>query len=1666
MTAVCLASLAVPAVAAGALAAAVLAPVLVHLLSRQRVVVVEWAAVRFLVSAQKQSRRRVDRWVLLAARVLSLVVPLVGLCAATPWAERAWQLVRPGAPEVVSNAPRTHRIIVLDNSLSMSARAGERTRFEAAAALAERAVTAAAAGDAFTLVTAGAAAVAVVPGPAADPDKVVAELRAVAPTHAAGDLAGALSLAADAVGRSPRSFPRKQVVIVTDLQRSAWAGVLPKPGGAVPELWARLTAKADVLVLDAAGNDADNLAVTDLVLADPLPLSNAPAAVTAVVQNFGRTDARPVRVELLLGRPSGGGPEPVLFPVEQRVIDVVPAGERVTVAFALDGAARFRDPGLHLVQVRLVQADDLTVDDVRTLAVDVRDGVPTVVVDAPAPASAGGRRARPYLLDALAPGGKVLPGNPVRPRGLSPAEFADPGLGDLAGVDCVFLADVPALAPAALARLDAHLKRGGGVVVGLGPNAAANPALTNRALFNNGDGLLPGPVGPVKAAPGGYRLFAPDASFRRPPLAAFRDDNARAGLSLVPVAKYLTLDAPADGRARRIMSFTPEGPPPGADAPKTPPPAAPAGPADPAVVEFPRFRGKVLVVTTSLNGGDWTDWPVLPTFLPFMHELARHAAAGADRRSVRVGEVLEEFVPVNQVGLDATVTRPDGASETIAVVAGDEAGVVRFADTALAGVYRVAVGGKRVVFAVNVPDAAPGGGSESDLRRVTAADLAPLGPKVTLAADPADTAQPAEDGTSVVVGPRPHGPTLARWGLALALALIAVELLLAWRLGPGRARGLAAPGPPARFRALTVTLGLVPLVIAAGLLAVVAHERVTGELFGFAPDAARARLEALVGVPPAAAGEGTRWRLETSPAFLRSARADARLGAGLFAVGTILTLLLYRLERRAAGGLRRVILPALLRLAALAVACFVMLPQLRLAVDREGWPDVAILLDASASMATVDDLQDPAVRAKAEQLAGAAGLSSADRLALAKQLVTRGTPDLLERLLVERRVKVHVYAVSDRPRLVADVSGPDDLAAGRAAVAALAPDGDSSRLGDAVQGVLKQFRGGSLAAVIAFTDGVVTAGDDLPRAGREAARAGVPLYLVGLGDSREPLDLAVGDVRADDAVLKGDTLVIEARVTARGTAPGARGAVVLSERLGDKLVERARDTVALDPSGKPVPIRLSATPAELGEKTFVVEVAALPGEAEAGNNRAERIVLVTESRKLRVLYLDGYPRYEFRFLKSLLEREAPQSGQKSVELSTILVDASPGYAEQDKSALRGLPTKAELFGYDVVVLGDVDPVAAQFGTFFQDLSEFVTQRGGGLLVIAGQQNTPAKYFTTPLAAVLPVAASDAAPAAEVAITEGYRPQLTPYGRTHPLFRLAADDAESARAWAGLKPLFWAATGYKRKASAEVLATHPDRPGEGAGGELHPLVVQQFAGAGRVLFFGFDETWRWRFRQSEDKYNQFWTQAVRVLAKARVTRPELRTDKQTAYRRGEPIRLTVRFPDDAPAPPADAAVKVRADRTPPGGGGVDSRTVQLAKVDGSRATYQTLLTSTPDGEYRFELTDPAPAPVPGSPPGTPLPARARAEARVQPPPGERDRLDMDRPALERAAAESRGKFYTLATAADLVDDLPDGARVPLDQPVAPTPVWNHAAVFALFAALLAAEWVLRRRERLL
>jgi hypothetical protein len=1658
---------ATPLAALATLAGAASVPVVIHLLNRRRYRVVDWAAMRFLLAARRQNvrRLRIEQLLLLTVRTLLIVLMIAAMCSITPWAEAVWQRLLPGGGTGVSQvAGRTHKIVVIDGSLSMTLAGDRGSCFDRAKALAAELVRSSAAGDGFSLVLMAGPAQAVIAGPAEDAGKVAREIEALRCPHGNSDLGGALQLVEELVRKAPGKYAQREVYVLSDLQRSTWA--IGSPGSGWTEAWGRLQAQTQVVVLDVGRPDAENLAVTGLTLADPLAVTGTRTTLTATVHNFGPKERAGVKVDLLASSLPPVNDRGLITPqmVHQELV-TLPAGGAASVTFPYE----LRTAGDHVFQVR-AEADALEADDVRSLTVTVKDTWPVLVVNGK-PAAERYDQAASWLADALFPFPESFrhPAYPARPRVIDTAQFADPGTSDLSAYDCVFLCDVPRLSEREVARLETHLRRGGGLVICLGPDVDLESY--NRLLYQDGKGLLPARlIGSVQApADGFFSPYADEEAFQRPPLTAFAGDDERASLLAARFKQFVRVEVPAGSAARRVLGLVPMF----VDRPKESAPVR-GGPADPLVLERPRHRGRVVLVTSTVNT-DWTSWPIAPSFPPFVQELFRFAVLQPPRRTVTVGEPIEELLPPSVLATEATVQTPDGRTETVPLKAEPNATRFRFADTDQSGLYRVSLGSPRrdLVFAVNVPPSGPAGG-ESDLRRLGADELTGLTPgeDVQVVPDlgsirrtPKRTAaepDPATDLAPTVAVAR--GPALARWILLTMFALLLAEGLLAWRFGSARSGPGAAIDLPQDtvgrrvVDRLLAVLGVVPLAIVAVAGFVLVHAAWTGDALGFMPNSVRRSIEAAFGVPPAAAGEGTRWRLEFSSYLTGEPRTDVWLAGGVGVAAAVLAVWLYRRElsrRHCRTGLAITLVG--LRIGLVTIARGLLLPQVRLLFEREGWPDLVLLIDDSQSMSHVDDYQDPAVKAKADELARSTGLANPQRLALAQALLTRGNAAWLD-ALIARQAKLHIFHCSSRVERMAEIDSADGHAPAAEAIGALKAAGPSSALGNAVRTVLQEFRGSALAGIVMFTDGVTTEGDDLVQAAQQASKAGVPLYFVGVGDAHEPRDLVLHDLQVEDAVHVQDRLVFEARLTGKGGLQARSVPVTLSEKQGDQLKELAREEVALDPDGKPVKVRLTYTPTSPGEREYVLEVPNQPEETDTANNRLTRRIYVAEFQRTRVLYVEGYPRYEYRFLKTLLEREsAITRANKTIELKVLLADADPDYPKEDRSAVDAFPSsRDELFNqFDLVILGDVDPRHPKLGEkHLQWLADFVREKGGGLLLIAGNQFMPYAYRDTPLADVLPVDPPAERPE-DRDRPDGFRLQLTPVGRMHPLFRFVPDEADNQAIWDRLTPLYWSAGPCRPKPAAEVLAVRAGAAKYASGGnDAEPLAVQHFAGAGRAMYFGFDESWRWRLREDGTRYNQFWLQAVKYLARTRLGRVELRTDKQVPYRQGEPIRVTVRFPDDVPPPDGKTNVQVTAEYIAPGGE-VEAQTLKPAKLPGSRATYEATLTHTSQGQYKFWLT----APVP---PG----AKPQAAARVLPPPGEMDRLQMNRPDLERAALISRGKVYTLADAEQLPAELPPLPRVTLNQPRPPWPVWNQPAVFALAMTLLTGEWLLRKRRQLL
>lgn len=810
-------------------------------------------------------------------------------------------------------------------------------------------------------------------------------------------------------------------------------------------------------------------------------------------------------------------------------------------------------------------------------------------------------------------------------------------------------------------------------------------------------------------------------------------------------------------------------------------------------------------------------------------------------------------------------------------------------------------------------------------------------------------------------------------------------------------------------------------------------------------------LEGLLGIRAPGAGQGTAWALDHSwpwaswitllgilfvlvfvlICYLREAgRSHAERPTSLVRVGALIaapfTLLptLYRSGR----------LPTtLLRLSAIALLLF-MLAGYVLSLHRTGLPYVVLIVDESASMGIVDHYDEQGLLELVNQRIAGLGMEQATRLNLAKSLLLEKDAALLHD--VQNRYKLKLYFVAGAAR-----AEPGTVAELASRIRALEPTGESSRLGDGVRGVLNDLRGTPPSAIVLLTDGINTEGESLADAAAYARRKGVPLFTVALGSSIPKRDLEVSDLLVDEVVFLDDVVNFEFTLTATGLT-GKAVKIVLREKSSPDIL--AETTITAKQDGEGQKVRLPYRPKQLGDFEYVVEVETLPEEIQTENNRQQRLVSVRKEQ-IRVLMVQAYPNYEFRYLKHMLERDG------TIKLSTVLQESDLDYAEQDQSALRVFPLKREeLYEYDVIIFGDVNPSFLS-ASVMNNIHAFVTEKGGGLVFMAGPRFTPLNYRQTPLTDLLPVELGvGGLPDLTRPITQGFQIQPTELGLTNPALQLDDTPEESLLVWQKLPPIYWLFEVSALKPAARVLAEHPVKVGQD--GKKLPVICLQYAGAGKVVFHATDETWRWRFRVGDVFFSRYWVQTIRYLSRSKLLgkdrSAELTVDRRE-YRRGEPVHVRVRFVDERLAPTEDDGVTVMIERA-----GDKNQTMKLKRGASGRGVFEGTFGKSLDGNYHLWVATPT---LEGNPPAT--------DFLVVAPPGEMEHVETDLAELKRASQETKGKFYTLETASRLSRDLPEGRQVKTE-PLPPIVLWNQWPCLALFLTLLVGEWVLRKRRGML
>lgn len=773
----------------------------------------------------------------------------------------------------------------------------------------------------------------------------------------------------------------------------------------------------------------------------------------------------------------------------------------------------------------------------------------------------------------------------------------------------------------------------------------------------------------------------------------------------------------------------------------------------------------------------------------------------------------------------------------------------------------------------------------------------------------------------------------------------------------------------------------------------------------------------------------------------------------------VATTWIYRHEGNSATRGAKVLLGALRAFVLVLLLVILFEPVLSVETQTTNETTVLFLIDSSLSMSVKDRLPKEEARRKAARVAGIVSKADA-KLTLEEtaeldrfsriELVNRGLANTELGVLdnIKKRHRVQVYSFAGG--LVRD---PE--------IGKMKADGNESGIGDAIVSALKESQSQIVVAIVLITDGRNTKGVNPVNLADTVLSHdyAVPVYAIGVGNPSEPKDVEVKRFEGPDVALAKDFVVFNFTVVSRGY-DAKEVEVVLQQGSGnenDRVVERK--TITLEGQGREQEVTIQYKPEEKGEYTCTVSIPPQDEELVVENNSSRRIIQIVDE-KIKILYVDGYPRWEYRYLKNALVRDT------SVEVKVLLQSADAGFPQEgtrNVTPITEFPSELkDLLAYDVILFGDVDPNGPYMSQFhnaedtMKNIVEFVQDFGGGLAMIAGMHDSPRSYRGTPLGKILPIVPSDDSPDT-APITNAIQVRLTPLGREHPITKLELDPQANEELWEdhdgrrdGLAPIFWYCPVKKVKPGAQVLVA---RAGVGDSNQ-DPLVVVQQVGRGRTLFVATDETWRWRFVRGDRYFYAFWREALNYLRGGRLLgskRFEIHT-KQPEYSPNDNVIITARVYNEEFRP--EESPTYACELEPPG---LQPFEVDLKAVPKKPGRYEGTTKAAELGDYHLSI---GPQGLGGDK------ERASTMFRVVVPNREFENPSMDSDSLTMVAEKTHGRFlpfYDLDQLAPLIQRRGEVTSTMLNREF---DLWDSPLIYLLFTALITGEWVLRKRFRLL
>jgi hypothetical protein len=695
-------------------------PLAIYLWRRQTPRIERWAAMQFLRSALEHNARRLRMESLLLLLVRCGLLALLALALAEPFQE--------SASSRVSGSRRTHKVLVIDGSLSMSATQGSGSRFEEACQQARVIVEQSAVGDSFNLCRIGNATPSIIIRRSAhDSADVLREIDRLPQLDDFGDVAWTLRQVSELLAEIPPDQPT-EVYILSDFQGTNWSGQTPSQDAQLRQMFQDLASRAQLYLVGVSGHSLTNVALRTLQVPDLVAFTGRPFRVEVGITNYSPQEETRT-IEVLADH----------VVRSTQTVTLPPWGEQqITLNLTIPDAS-----SSVILEARIGE-DSIATDNQIRHVVAVRQSLNVLLVDGH-PSATLADSAAGFLRLALSPGGSGSSDAAGATSLFTPTECSVEGLSqmDLNPFDGIVLCDAAGLGAAEVARLTRYVNAGGGLVIGLGGQ-------TNREGFQSSLGAAVCPVDWLEIADHVEEpIHFETRDLDHPVLAPFRG-RTDSGLSTAPISRFVRVKQRPEENWQVVLPFTT---------------------GDPAILERSLGRGRVVLVTTSLDDS-WGHWVLWPSYVPLVNRLLQYSLEGRLRSdSVTVGTPLRETYPEP---VEGTVLLPSGQRAAALVETTGQETALFWTDTGRAGVYQLAAGApvnRQNEFAVN-SDA-----RESDPRGLTVETLRGsllAGIAFEWVTDLRAISREEETPTTGQV-------TYARPLIGGVIALLLVELLLAWR---------------------------------------------------------------------------------------------------------------------------------------------------------------------------------------------------------------------------------------------------------------------------------------------------------------------------------------------------------------------------------------------------------------------------------------------------------------------------------------------------------------------------------------------------------------------------------------------------------------------------------------------------------------------------------------------------------------------------------------------------------------------------------------------------------------------------------------------------------------------------------------------------------------------